>query len=180
MIINILNQKRLKILRGLFPNSRQFIYLNFNLTIFEIMLKKILILGSILVVIGGGVGYYLWNKPHASIGTPDVTTTATELAAAFGKDEDAATKKFMGDASKSLIIQVSGKVLEIKNDTSGIALALETGDPINGVSCVLDKFTKQPRTDYKVGEEVTLKGICTGKLSDVVIDRCVPIQSSAL
>jgi hypothetical protein len=140
------------------------------------MLKKILIIGSVLAGIGGGVGYYLWNKPHASIGKPDVTTTATELAAAFGKDEDAATKKFMGDASKTYIIQVSGKISEVKNDTSGIALALDTGDPINGVSCILDKFTKQPRTDYKVGEDVTFKGICTGKLSDVVIDRCVPVQ----
>jgi hypothetical protein len=142
----------------------------------EIMLKKILILGAVLAGIGGGIGFYLWNKPHAAIGKPDVSITATELAAEFGKDEDAATKKFMGDASKTLIIQVSGKIVDVKNDTSGIALALETGDPINGVSCVLDKFTKQVRTDFKVGEEVTLKGICTGKLSDVVIDRCVPVQ----
>jgi tRNA_anti-like len=138
------------------------------------MLKKIFFVGLLLAAVGGGVGYYLWNKPHASIGKPDITTTAVELAAAFGKDEDAATKKFMGDAAKTLIIQVSGKILEVKNDTSGISLSLDTGDPINGVSCVLDKFTKQPRTDYKVGEDVTLKGICTGKLSDVVIDRCVP------
>ena len=140
------------------------------------MLKKILIIGVVLAGIGGGIGYYLWNKPHATIGKPDVATTATELAAEFGKDEDAATKKFMGDASKTLIIQVSGKITEVKNDTSGITLALDTGDPINGVSCLLDKYTKQPRTDYKVGEDVMLKGICTGKLSDVVIDRCVPIH----
>jgi chorismate synthase len=140
------------------------------------MLKKILILGLVLAGIGGGVGYYMWNKPHATIGKPDVSITATELAAEFGNDENAATKKFMNNGSKTLIIQVSGKILEVKNDTSGIALALDTGDPINGVSCVLDKFTKQTRTDYKVGEEVTLKGICTGKLSDVVIDRCVPVQ----
>ena len=140
------------------------------------MLKKIIITGVILAALGSGYGYYLWNKPHAEIGKPDVVTTATELATEFGKDEAAATKKFMGDASKTLIIQVSGKILEVKNDTSGIALTLETGDPINGVSCVLDKFTAQPRTDFKIGEDITLKGICTGKLSDVVIDRCVPIQ----
>jgi tRNA_anti-like len=140
------------------------------------MLKKIFIVGLILAVIGGGYGYYLWNKPHATVGKPDIATTAAELAAEFGKDEDAATKKFMGDASKTLVIQVSGTISEVKNDTSGISLALDTGDPINGVSCVLDKFTKQPRTDFKVGEQITLKGICTGKLSDVVVDRCVPIE----
>lgn len=140
------------------------------------MLKKIIIIGVILTALGGSYGYYLWNKPHASIGKPDITTTATELATEFGKDETAATKKFMGDATKTIIIQVSGKISDVKNDTTGIALALETGDPMNGVSCVLDKFTKQPRTDFKVGEAITLKGICTGKLSDVVIDRCVPVE----
>ena len=72
-----------------------------------------------------------------------------------------------------IVVQVSGPIASVQNDTSGISLGLETGDPINGVSCVLDKFTKQAKTDFKVGETVVLRGICTGKLSDVVIDRCV-------
>ena len=140
------------------------------------MLKKIIITGVILAALGGGYGYYLWNKPHAAIGKPDVTTTATELASEFGKDEDAAAKKFMGDAAKTLVIQVSGKISEVKNDTSGITIALDTGNPINGVSCVLDPFTKGKRTDYKVGEDIILKGLCTGKAMDVNIDRCVPVE----
>lgn len=140
------------------------------------MLKKILSIGFLLIAVGGGIGYYLWNKPHASIGKPDITISASDLAAEFAKDETAATKKFIGDSHKTIILQVSGKISDVKNDSSGIALALDTGDPINGVSCVLDKFTPQPRTDYKTGEDVVLKGICTGKLSDVIIDRCVPAQ----
>ncbi|MBL7818195.1 MAG: hypothetical protein JNL70_24505 [Saprospiraceae bacterium] len=140
------------------------------------MLKRIIQLGLIALVIGAGIGYYMWNKPHESIGKPSIVTTATELAADFGKDENEAMKKYVGSDGKSIVIQVSGKITDVKNDTSGITLALDTGDPINGVSCVLDKFTKQPRTDYKVGEEVKLKGLCTGKLTDVVIDRCVPAE----
>lgn len=137
------------------------------------MLKKILLFGLVALVIGGGVGYYMWNKPHEAIGKANFTITATDLAAEFEKDETAATAKYVGKDGNMVVVQVSGKIADVKNDTSGITIALDSGDPINGVSCVLDRFTKQARTDYKVGEEVKLKGLCTGKLSDVVIDRCV-------
>jgi hypothetical protein len=137
------------------------------------MLKKLLIFGCLAAVIGGGVGYYMWNKPHAEIGQPNFTITATELAAEFTADDAKATEKYVGSMDKMIVVQVSGTVASVENDSSGVSLSLETGDPINGVSCVLDKFTKQQKTDYKVGDNVVLKGICTGKLTDVVIDRCV-------
>jgi hypothetical protein len=140
------------------------------------MLKKILQFGLVALLIGGGVGYYMWNKGHDSIGKPDFVTTATDITAEFEKDENEAMKKYIGQDSKMIVIQISGKITDVKNDTSGITIALETGDPMNGVSCVLDKFTKGKRTDYKVGEEVKLKGLCTGKTMDVVIDRCVPAE----
>ena len=137
------------------------------------MLKKGLILGCLAAVIGGGVGYYMWNKPHAEIGQPNFTITATELSAEFAADDAKATEKYVGTMDKMIVVQVSGTVASVENDSTGVSIALETGDPINGVSCVLDKFTKQKKTDFKVGEQVVLKGICTGKLADVVIDRCV-------
>jgi hypothetical protein len=137
------------------------------------MLKKLLMFGIVAAVIGGGVGYYMWNKPHAEIGEPNFTTTATELSAEFVADETKATEKYVGSMDKMIVVKVSGTIADVKNDTSGVSIELETGDPMNGVSCVLDKFTKQAKTDFKVGETVTLKGICTGKLTDVVIDRCV-------
>ena len=140
------------------------------------MLKRILQFGLIALLIGGGIGYYMWNKPHEAIGKADIVTTASEIAADFDKDENEAMKKYVGKDGKTIVVEVSGKISDVKNDTSGITIALDTGDPINGVSCVLDGFTKQPRTDYKVGEDVKFKGLCTGKLSDVVIDRCVPAQ----
>ncbi|MDZ7876418.1 MAG: hypothetical protein U5L45_02045 [Saprospiraceae bacterium] len=137
------------------------------------MLKKLLIFGCLAAVIGGAVGYCMWNKPHAEIGQPNFTITATELAAEFAADDAKATEKYVGTMDKMIVVQVSGTIASVENDSTGTSIALETGDPINGVSCVLDKFTKQKKTDFKVGESIVLKGICTGKLTDVVIDRCV-------
>ena len=140
------------------------------------MLKRILQFGLIAVLIGSAVGYYMWNKPHEAIGKPDVFITASELATEFDTDENEAMKKYVGKDGETIVVQISGKIADLKNDTSGITIGLDTGDPINGVSCVLDRFTKQIRTDFKVGEEIKLKGLCTGKLSDVIIDRCVFIE----
>lgn len=142
----------------------------------SIMIKKMLQLGLTAALIGGGIGYYMWNKPHQSIGKPDLVTTAMDIAAAFEKDENEAMKKYIGQDGKPIVVQISGKIADVKNDTSGISIALETGNPINGVSCVLDRFTKQTKTDYKVGDDIKLKGLCTGKLSDVILDRCVPVE----
>ena len=138
-----------------------------------------LYLGFFALVIGGAIGYYMWNKPHEAIGKPDFSVTATQLAADFGTTDEMAAiamKKYAGQDGKMIVIQVSGKITDVKSDTSGVTIALDTGDPMNGVSCVLDKFTKNVRTDYKVGEEVKLKGLCTGKLSDVILDRCVAAE----
>ena len=140
------------------------------------MLKRILQFGLIAAVIGGSIGYYMWNKPHETIGKPDFITTATEIVTEFDQDEVAAMSKYVGKDGKTIVIQVSGKIADVKNDTSGITLALDTGDPINGISCVLDRFTKHPNTDFKIGDDIKLKGLCTGKLSDVVIDRCVVVE----
>jgi hypothetical protein len=89
------------------------------------MIKKILQFGLIALVIGGAIGVYMWNKPHEAIGKPDFTTTATELAAEFGKEEEVATAKYVGKDGKMIVIQVSGKIADVKNDTSGITIGRE-------------------------------------------------------
>ncbi len=140
------------------------------------MTKKIILFVLLCVLAGFAFGLYSWFKPHESIGTPKYVITAKELATEFGTNEPESTKKYVGTDDKMIVVQVSGVISNIQKDTSGISFSLDTGDPLLGVSCTLDKFSKQPRTDFKTGERVTVKGICTGKLSDVIMDRCVVIQ----
>jgi hypothetical protein len=121
-------------------------------------------------------GYYLWNKPHDTIGKPKFITTAEAIAQEFSEDEDAATKKYVGSNNFPIITEISGTITEVRTDSMGINLNLETGDPINGVSCVIDRFSRQIKTNFQSGEKIKLKGIVTGKLSDVIIDRCVILE----
>ncbi|MCB0572016.1 MAG: hypothetical protein KDC66_19760 [Phaeodactylibacter sp.] len=134
-------------------------------------MKKILIAVLLLAVIGLGVGYMIYNKPFENMNRAkaDMAMSATELFTAYENDEAAANSKFLDK-----IIEVSGTVKEANTDEAGnISITLECGSDMFGVICQLDNLAEQPRKDFKEGESLTLKGICTGMLMDVVLVRCV-------
>lgn len=134
-------------------------------------MKKLLGIGLLLALIGLGVGYFMYNKPHQNMerAKADVSIKATELFSAFESDESAANEKYLDK-----IIQVSGAVKEVSTDEEGnISLTLESGSEMFGVICQMDNLTEHEKTDFQPGEQVTLKGKCTGMLMDVVLVRCV-------
>ena len=53
------------------------------------MLRKILLTGLVLAVLGGSYGYYMWNKktPSTVDRDADMTITANELGSQFDKDK---------------------------------------------------------------------------------------------
>ncbi len=133
-------------------------------------MKKVILAILALALIGSGVGYYLWNKPHQDIAASktDVAIDAKQLFDEFNNDETAATAKYLDK-----MIAVSGTVKSSETDAEGTTKVMfDTGSDF-GVSCELDKFAKHPRTDFKAGETVTLKGLCSGFNFDVQISRCV-------
>ena len=70
----------------------------------------------------------------------------------------------------------SGKIKEVATDENGMmSLTLESGSEMFGVICQMDNLSKHQRTEFEEGEEVKLKGICTGVLMDVVLVRCVEV-----
>ena len=136
-------------------------------------MKKITLLIGLLAVIGIGIGVMIYNKPHQDIQSArtDISIAASDLFATYETDEASANTKFLDK-----MIEVKGKVLEVKKDEEGnIGVTLDGGGMMFGVICKLDNLTEHKRTDFPVGEEVTFKGICTGVLMDVVLVRCVEI-----
>lgn len=137
------------------------------------MLKKILVFLIVAGVLGGGIGYYLWNKkvPSMTSQSSEVSVDAGQLFAEFEQDEAAATAKYVGK-----IVTVSGKVSEASTLEDGTPkVILETGQGF-GVSCEFDPNTKHPRTEFQPGETLTIKGECAGLNLDVQLARCVVMQ----
>ncbi|MBK7886354.1 MAG: hypothetical protein IPJ86_03350 [Bacteroidetes bacterium] len=133
-------------------------------------MKKIIFIILALILIGGLAGMYFYYKPTASLEDqqPVATLTADSIFSAFETNEAMANQSYLDK-----VIVVSGKVQSVTTDTSGTAISLETSSGMFGVTCKLEPNSKVAG-DYKTGQQVNLKGICTGYLMDVVLIRCVP------
>lgn len=137
------------------------------------MRRTIFIIIAALVVIGLATGIYMWNKPHKNMqrASADLTISAPDLMTAFNEDETAANAKYLDK-----VIAVKGKVLETNTNGEVTTVSLLTNDDFGAISCELDQMSKQSRTAFAAGEEITLKGICAGKTIDVVLVRCVLVE----
>ena len=133
-------------------------------------MKKLFVFLLLAGLVGGGIAYYLYNKPHEDISTstPDFVLFPSTLANAFDENEEEANTLYLDK-----IIELKGKVREIAEDGSVKSLILETGNPITGVLC---EFQDQEMiANIKAGDAVSVRGICSGKLTDVVLVRCILI-----
>ncbi len=138
------------------------------------MKKMILIAASLVVISGLGFGYYMYNKPHEDINKKiaDFEVTASQLFNAFESDEINANATYLDK-----VVQVKGTVQSASTNDEGItSITLETDDLMFGVICQLDQFSEHANKDFKEGKEVHFKGLCTGKLMDVVLVRCVEVK----
>ncbi len=136
-------------------------------------MKKYLKYILLLAVVGGAFGYYMYNKPHQNMtkAVAEMQLSATQLFTDYDNNEATANGKYLDK-----IMEVSGTIKEVTTDENGMtSLTLESGSEMFGVICQMDNLTKHDRTDFKEGEEVKLKGICTGVLMDVVLVRCVEV-----
>ena len=129
------------------------------------MLRKILLTGLVLAVLGGSYGYYMWNKKTPSTASRDaeLTITANELGSQFDKDKHAGK-----------VLSVKGKVASVETANETTNVTLETEDPMVSISCELEKGAATPSVNK--GDEVTIKGQCDGKMADVVMTRCIILK----
>jgi hypothetical protein len=136
----------------------------------KIKMKKILLIGLTIAVIGIGIGLMMYNKPHENMANAkvDASIEAPALFSAFSTDEAAANEKYLNKT-----VAVTGTVSETKNENGAVSVMLASDDLMFGVKCELDALSEHKRKEFQSGEKVTFKCICTGYLSDVVLTRCV-------
>ncbi len=135
--------------------------------------QKILLWLFVIALLGFGIVkgylYYLNNKPHRDVTKEQgVQVTAQQIFDEFMTNETAANRKYLNKA-----IQVTGEVAEAKkNQDNKTVVLLKTSDPVFGVNCT---FKEEPG-ELQPGDAITFKGICTGFLSDVVINEGVIVK----
>lgn len=140
------------------------------------MTKKVIIIVLLsLIAIGGGVAYYMWNKPktNAADVTPNYILPADSLGAAFAKNEDAANAKFVKD---SVALEIQGVVdTSFTNEGNESVIRLKTSTPDYPVNCY---FNSTDKATANKGDLVVIKGFCTGYLmmDGVQMTKCARIK----
>jgi hypothetical protein len=129
-------------------------------------MKKIILPLLILVLGGAAVAYYMYNKPVESLDKKkaDVEVSAEQLLADYEANEQAADDKYLGK-----VVAVTGKVAQVTTDDGKSKIHLETGNPISMVITELDEGNETG--GLAAGDQATVKGMCSGYLSDVILVR---------
>lgn len=133
------------------------------------MKKRGLLIAAVILVALLIGGYYFINAPKAGVKPVKAaySLTADDLYAEYAADEEAGNKKYIDQ-----VLQVTGPISEILTDENqAMVLILKTSESEGGVMCTLEQ-----EADLSVGEEVSVKGRCTGMLMDVVLNDGVLIK----
>ena len=119
-------------------------------------------------------GYNEYNRKPADLGVvkPLASTDAGSLMELYSTDEQRANAMYLGKP-----IDVTGVIAEINNQQDTL-INVMLGNPadMHKVSCLLDQQNGLKIKQFKTGDKITLRGICTGYLMDVELNRCVVIR----
>jgi ABC-type glycerol-3-phosphate transport system permease component len=128
--------------------------------------NKIIIIIAIIAAIAFSAYYYIFiysSNNHRQVQSETgIVITSDSLVAKYQADEKLANSLYLNKA-----VVVTGVLLSIdKNQEGKTTLVIGRSESFSNVSVTMTSNT--PITQ-KVGESITIKGLCTGALSDVVI-----------
>jgi hypothetical protein len=136
-------------------------------------MRKIYFFGTGLVLLGlTGWILYVINKPHRNAAAlrPAATLSAEELYTDFTKSESSANEKWVGK-----VIEIKGTISSVSDAGNYVSInlrATETG----GINCSIQKKDMNSVDKYQSGDNITIKGKCTGMLMDVNLVDCVILK----
>ncbi len=130
-------------------------------------MKKFILPVLLAVLLISMYAYWQYNRTTESVENQsvDVSITALDLLKAYQTDETAANVKYLDK-----VIVVSGKVGVITTANKITSVSFDSGDPMSSIICELDPNAKA--SGVRMGADITIKGKCTGFLSDVVLTDC--------
>lgn len=126
-----------------------------------------------LLVIIAFIIYKVYNKPHVNIANSveDISVSVKKIVEDFSSDETLANTIYLDK-----IVSVKGELSEIKNANKKTILILTGKDIFETVQAELSSNAAQKIKNYTIGKPITVKGICTGYLMDVILVKCELIE----
>jgi hypothetical protein len=118
-----------------------------------------------------GLHEFNLKHPDTSKVKPDFVVTATALQKDFDDNEKTASSKYINK-----IIEVRGTIATVTPaDSTHINVSLKTGSDISSVICTFS--TTGDHSKLRTGEEIVLRGECSGFLMDVLLNNCSTVMN---
>jgi len=113
--------------------------------------------------------FYNLKSTDMAKAKPDFIVTASSLVKAFENDETKASVTYINK-----ILEVSGKIASVKPAENSVAnISLVTESDLSSVICTFPAVNDP--AIFRVGDEITLRGECSGFLMDVLLNNCALI-----
>ncbi len=116
----------------------------------------------------------LYNKPHIDVNfsTSDYKVSIEEVTLEFNQDEENANQKYLDK-----IIQFDGIInhIDILDGNSTLTLSSDT-NPTQTVVCNMAASQNIKIVQLELGQKITVKGICTGYLMDIMLVKTVIVN----
>lgn len=128
------------------------------------MIVLVLIIISLFFIIN------LYNKPFIDIkkSNPKLEVTAQEILDDYLADEYSANEKYVDN-----LIQIKGEIADISFDKGISIITLKDTNGFSSIICHMLPETNLNVLKHKKGNQVMIKGICTGYLIDIMMVRCI-------
>ena len=117
-----------------------------------------------------GFAYNEYNRrlPDTHHLKPVFELQASDFTKAFETNESKANAQYLDRP-----ISVHGVINALQKTDTSTVVFLNEGNSSASVMCLFNEENDKEVTKLKRGDSVTIKGICTGYLMDVVMVRCV-------
>ncbi|MFN4121811.1 MAG: OB-fold protein [Flavobacteriales bacterium] len=137
------------------------------------MKKKLILIFAALLAIGAIVFYLQWNKPHRDPAKEDgIKITAEMLFTEYEQNEAESNNKYLNKT-----LEINGTIVDVGSNQGGEPTAmLDAGNPMFGVQITFNVKEQSKLSAKNIGDRITVKGICSGFLTDVIVKDAVLIK----
>jgi polyisoprenoid-binding protein YceI len=137
------------------------------------MKKKLIIVGALLFI-AGLVGFLvlqmMYKKAERNVATEQaITINPIQFATLYKNAEDSANKIYL---NKTILL--NGIISSVSDDQKEQTfITVETSDGLPQINCTIDGRYKS----INVPDTITIKGVCTGILTNINLKNCIVLDS---
>lgn len=134
---------------------------------------KIILAVFLAIILALIVSISYFNKPHVNVEKSDADyfLTSQNLIEEYEKDEVTTDRKY-----SEKILQVEGIIYELSTLKGSRVITLRNEDLESNITCYITPEENVNTLNLKIGQDIVIKGICTGYLLDVIMVKCVLVN----